>query len=335
MRRFLFTPLIVLILMLASCENEKKQTSNIMKKEDKLTELKETVQTLPKQFKFSYEGQNFQVISLFDEMLDYTDNILNDEGVDKEKVYRETIVEPFMEITNSDPLGNSYFSAPKVMIEKLENNTTEMMENLDDIKKVVEKVLINSAKKLPGHDIRVFIMPMRPDNYFGIINMKGVTGVASFSGDVIVIEIDPSFNNEVFEYAVAHEYHHTVALREQIVFAEFTESVLDMVLLEGKAETFAKMLYPEMEVPWIEPLSDEAMEVVLKKVKENPFDFALYSELQYGTDEYPKWANYRLGYAIMESYLIENQDMLPVEWTKLSSEEIINGSEYSQLLNTD
>ena len=37
----------------------------------------------------------------------------------------------------------------------------------------------------------------------------------------------------------------------------------------------------------------------------------------------------------MESYLKTEEDMTPVEWTKLSGEEIIQESEYSQLLNQD
>jgi len=325
MRRYfiIFIPFFILILMLVSCDDEK---------DDQLDQSNENEETLPKQFEVSYEGQTFQVISLFDEMLDYANNILNDEDADKEQVYRDTVVEPFLEITDSDSLGDSFFSAPKAQIEKLKDHTTEMVENVDDIDTLVEEVLINAAKELPGHDLKVFIMPMHPDNHFAVYNMEGVAGVASFSGDVILLEIDPSFNNEMLEYALAHEYHHAVALREQ---REFDKSVLDMVLLEGKADAFANMLYPRKEIPWTEPLLDEEMEVVLKTVKENPFDLSIYSELQYGTGEYPKWANYRLGYAIMESYLNENEDMLPAEWTKLSSEEIITDSEYSQLLNED
>src|SRR5699024_249547 len=105
--------------------------------------------------------------------------------------------------------------------------------------------------------------------------------------------------------------------------------------LEGKADVFGKMMYPKAEVPWIEPLSEEEMENILNKVEEDLYDSELYTDLQHGTSKYPEWSNYKHGYEIMERYLKTEEDMTPVEWTKLSGEEIIQESEYSQLLNQD
>src|SRR5699024_1816382 len=147
--------------------------------------------------------------------------------------------------------------------------------------------------------------------------------VTSNTGNVIIIQIDPSFSESLLEYAVAHEYSHTVALEDD---SQFAETVLDNILLEGKADVFGKMMYPKAEVPWIEPLSEEETENIVNKVEEDLYDADLYMDLQNGTSEYPEWSNYRLRYAIMESYLKTEKNVTPIEWTKLSGEEVIQES---------
>src|SRR5699024_4223356 len=117
----------------------------------------------------------------------------------------------------------SFFSYSS-RVDELKDNITDMSENLDNINKTIKKAMINSAKELTGHDLKLFIMPMNPDDYFPIYNMKGISGVASNTGNVIVIQIDPSFSESLLEYAVAHEYSHTVALEDD---SQFAETVLD------------------------------------------------------------------------------------------------------------
>lgn len=228
---------------------------------------------------FSYEGQSFQIISLFDNVLDYTNEVQKDTDANKEAVYRDTVIDDFMEITDNDQLGFSEYFSYSSRVDELKDNTTEMSENLDNINKTIKKALINSAKELPGHDIKLFIMPMNPDYYFPIYNMKGISGVTSNTGNVIVIQIDPSFSESLLEYTVAHEYNHTVALEDD---SHFTETVLDKILMEGKADTFGKMIYLKAEVPWIEPLCEEEMENVLNKIEEDLYDSDLYMDLQNG-----------------------------------------------------
>src|SRR5699024_12417676 len=124
-------------------------------------------------------------------------------------------------------------------VDELKDNTTEMSENLDNINKTIKKALINSAKELPGHDLKLFIMPMNPDDYFPIYNMKGISGVASNTGNVIVIKIDPSFSESLLVYTVAHVYNHKKELEDD---SYFTETMLDMMLMEGLSDTFGKLM---------------------------------------------------------------------------------------------
>src|SRR5699024_11207994 len=156
----------------------------------------------------------------FDNVLDYTNKVQKDKDANKEAVYRDTVVDDFMEVTDNDKLGYSKFFSYSSRVNELKDNTTEMMKNLDNINKTIKKALINSGKDLPRHAIKLFSMPMNPDDYLPIYNMKGISGVASSTGNVIVIQIDPSFSESLLEYTVAHEYSHTVALEDDRQFAE-------------------------------------------------------------------------------------------------------------------
>src|SRR5699024_4570699 len=88
----------------------------------------------------------------------------------------------------------------------------------------------------------------------------------------------------------------------------FTETVLDKILMEVKADTFGKMIYPKAEVPWIEPLSEEEIDNVLNKVEEDLYDSDIYMDLQHGTSKYPEWSNFQLPATYRPYGLIEVGD---------------------------
>ncbi len=106
--------------------------------------------------------------------------------------------------------------------------------------------------------------------------------------------------------------------------------LIDSVIIEGKADTFAKALYPDYDVPWIEPLSPEESERVVKFIMENKYslDIDNISKLHLGSkkDGIPKWSNYKIGFQIMESFLSNNPDITVDEWTLLPADKIIEDS---------
>src|SRR5699024_9906775 len=102
-----------------------------------------------------------------------------------------------------------------------------------------------------------------------------------------------------------HEYNHTVALEDD---SHFTETVLDKILMEVKADTFGKMIYPKAEVTWIEPLSEEEIDNVLNKLEENLYDSDLFMDLQQGMLNYREWFNFELPASSRAYGLIEVGD---------------------------
>ena len=62
---------------------------------------------------------------------------------------------------------------------------------------------------------------------------------------------------------------------------------MDAIITEGKADSFAKVLYPEMRVPWTEPLSADEEKATFKELKEiaNSTNWERYDEFSYGSLE--------------------------------------------------
>ena len=131
---------------------------------------------------------------------------------------------------------------------------------------------------------------------------------------------------------MAHEYHHAVSMEKGSGYY----SLFDFVVFEGKGDTFAKILYPEVEVPWTKKLSDKQLEVAFAQLEESgdSSKFEIYYKWQDGDPSMniPKWANYRMGYLIMQSYLKNHEDVKVEEWTALDAEDILQESKYSGLL---
>src|SRR5699024_12875526 len=96
-------------------------------------------------------GQTFQIISLFDNVLDYTNKVQKDKDANKEAVYRDSVVDDFMEVTDIAKLGYSKFFSFSSRVVELIDYTTEMSEILYTINKMISNSLITLAKVLPRH----------------------------------------------------------------------------------------------------------------------------------------------------------------------------------------
>lgn len=133
---------------------------------------------------------------------------------------------------------------------------------------------------------------------------------------------------------MAHEYHHTVNILHNSVPIEY--NILDLTMQEGKADSFASIVYPETKVIWKEPLSNDEEAKVLEElsVYGKSMDFIIYDKLVYGNKrkDIPRFSNYKIGYLITESYIENNPDISILEWTKKGAKEIVAGSKYSALL---
>jgi uncharacterized protein YjaZ len=293
------------------------------------TDVKEDNNTKVNSYQFSYEGQNFEIIPFYEEVLEYTSrmkgNILE---LDQEAIYMESVLEPFNEKSSLDiTLDNSLFLSPSLRIEQLEENTNRLLENQEKINLWIEEAILESVELLPSKDTKIHIFPANPEDWF-FIEANGVGG-AAFSDNGFILFIDPTFSEDALKFTVAHEYHH-------IVTEQNLNNILDYIIIEGKADSFASIVYPEISSPWATPLSEDEEANVLEILRKNinSADMNAYYKFQGGNPAQgiPMWSNYKIGYQIMKSFSENNPDISIEEWTNLDAKEIVKRSKYNGLL---
>ncbi|WP_186321458.1 DUF2268 domain-containing protein [Bacillus sp. FJAT-22090] len=327
-----FSTLLLMVIFISGCTEVKEQNKEIQEEEhEKVDDDNTPIETT---YHFSYKGQEFEIISFFDEVLEYARIISEKPELDKKAIYTEHVLEPFKDksslhylelgVTENDPLR------PTSQVEQLEKNTNELLKKQEQINQWIEEAILESAELLSsGSNTSIYLFPVNPENSFTRYNLNGVGGFAYF-GDNVLLMIDPTASKEVIKYTMAHEYHHTVNMTlngEQSV-----NSVLDFILTEGKADSFATILYPEINPPWIQPLPEDITARVLEelRINGNSTDYKIYNRFVYGypAKDIPRWSNYKIGYQINESFIENNPDSSILEWTKTNADEIVSKSKY-------
>ncbi|WP_245208213.1 DUF2268 domain-containing putative Zn-dependent protease [Sediminibacillus dalangtanensis] len=148
------------------------------------------------------------------------------------------------------------------------------------------------------------------------------------------MELAPNFPEQVLQYTVAHEYHHTIHWESR---KDHSRNLLQDVMVEGRAEMFAKQVYPGIEVPWnsaLPPGTEKQIWQVLKENKDST-NTGMLDDFFNGNPSkgLPRWSNYKIGYKIIEKYVEENPDVPIEEWTQLPAVEILELSHYQDKFN--
>ncbi len=183
---------------------------------------------------------------------------------------------------------------------------------------------INKCKKLiTSGEVQILILPLVSKHFDQGIREYGVVGYAPGKGKIIILA-DPSSENfkEKLTYAIAHEYYHNIWFKGY-TGNKFT--LLDYLIFEGKADTFARILYPDFLPPWLGSSDSRRMMQLLNKIKGKlkSRNQDLLRNVMFGSDEYPISGGYALGYYILKTF-IEGHSIK--EWTSKSPEHILDTS---------
>ncbi|WHX28088.1 DUF2268 domain-containing putative Zn-dependent protease [Virgibacillus halodenitrificans] len=293
------------------------------------TEGDSTKEEVPSSFSFTYIGQKFEVVYYYKSFLQYIEKA-EQQPKNLNGTYIETIINPIAEergVRLSKGWGFGTPTQPDLLAEYLQS----LIENQDTIHKIITDSLKKSANELqPGADKYVYVFPANPEDKDV---MESVVGVSAFTWNENFISLQiapPFFNESSLKQAVAHEYHHTVLFENN----ELGYTLLESVLIEGKADTFAKIIYPEIQMPWSYFSSEENESQTWEVLKEN-----MTSAMPSIQDEFflgntgkglPQWANYKIGNKIMDSFIEENPNITIDDWTDMPANEILEKSKYAE-----
>lgn len=280
-------------------------------------------------YSFTYQEQEFEIIPFYNELLEYVALARTDQDRSLEKLFSETVTVPLN--TN---LGWS-FSYPSLLratseLDKLENYTHQLILYSEKINEIIVDALKKSADILSGENKKkVFLFPFHPEEEDTSRLMKGVGGFGYI--DSILLFIHPfHFSDELLSYTLSHEYHHTA------YFESFrpTPTLLDSIIREGQADTFAEIVHPEIKAPWTEPLTKKqekhVWEIMSELLDQSRTMVDLRVNFLMGNYSLgiPYWSDYKIGYQIMQDFIHNNPDVSIEEWTKMKADEILELSKF-------
>jgi hypothetical protein len=124
--------------------------------------------------------------------------------------------------------------------------------------------------------------------------------------------------------SLAHELDHAKRI---LSGPGYGATLGEAVVTEGSAEAFVREAYPDAPaIPWVRALdgADEArVWARLRAAMNTPNDPVTYGEWFYGDHGLPRWAGYRIGYAICERYLRTHPGTTAAALTGVPAAEIV------------
>ncbi|MDE4085196.1 DUF2268 domain-containing putative Zn-dependent protease [Planococcus maritimus] len=314
LKKFSFLTVLTLYL-LAGCSTEEDKTKQ-SKTEQKIESTVESTYTV------THNEQTFTVENYEEEMRTFLMEA-RESPLEREALYREIVHNKLRnQGVNYDQLEYLMFAAP-TNLGNFEKSLDKLNERKKEIDQAVEEALTDSAGLLLGEDKTVHILPALPEETLAMEAVNFVTGIV-FSKEALFIFIDPRAPIDVIKHTVAHEYHHTIYME---LAEDSSEDLLEYSIIEGKADSFAKLLYPDVEIPWTEPMTEDEKATVLPLFMDhrNSTDGEIITTFRNGdyAQGIPTWSTYKLGYEWVQDYLANHPDLSVLEWTKLNQEEFL------------
>lgn len=277
----------------------------------------------------------FHKVIYLDSYYSHFINSIKSDTTGIQKKYSEIIKDA---ILSDHFLNTEYF---EIIIESFSypiKDTSGLLKFVSDInanKNQIETIISGAFKLCNKHlnndSVIFYILPLNADIKKILNKMGGVSGQTAGSNKILLtIDFDNASWKEMLEYAVAHEFNHAYWTRINYS-ASYKWTLIRYLLFEGKADSFAHLLYPNVKAPWTIALSNKEKENLWNKIKpnlqsENP---SLHGEIMFGYKNYPTWGGYTLGYDIMQAAFKNNPELLKTNWTNLEAEKLLELSGYN------
>lgn len=275
--------------------------------------------------------QTFTVVPVYKDMHDYIEAAQQSEDPDLQELMDLHVIQPHWEDCAGReyiPPPGSIFDQPIENLEALEKSIQRIEDS--NIEHVIRQALIKSAQYLDGPSTTVCVIAADPENWFIRKEMHGVNGWTFGSGKIILQIYPTSGWRSWVPYVIAHEYHHST-WTSQFYRANQREKLMDRLIFEGKADSFAHLVYPQVRAPWTNALSEKEERKQWERIsaQRDSTDSLLKSNYMVGDNEgTPTWTGYTIGYHIVQSYLETHPDVSIQAWTELSPEELLAQSGY-------
>ncbi len=170
---------------------------------------------------------------------------------------------------------------------------------------VLKKAVKKANKRLEHSNCNILVFADPEKTIFE----EGIGGL-SWGNDWIRIDVDPNYRKGLTRAVinnmpgtVAHELHH--ARRGNSV--GYGDTLGEVLITEGLAQSFEEFLYPSREVIYAHYLKPKEMRRAQAKAQPllNSRKYS-HSEWFFGKGKLKRWTGYSLGYAIVQQYISDH-----------------------------
>lgn len=238
-------------------------------------------------------------------------------GGDLDNLYMDTVLLPVSDYLGAISMAGIGYLPPIKNIGELEK-ALKALEKGNAIG-IINDALSKCNEHIEGKDVKVYLFPADPDNSVVKYN-GGVQGFAFAMLDFFLVEVNPTAENwqEMLQYTVAHEYHHVVTGYNADPQVQLT--LLDALVFEGRADSFARIVFPEIEAPWLDRKAGPTELTLMQN--------ALNKPCRNLVEEWGR-SGYATGYTIVQEFLAKNPGVSVDEWSTMPPAEILEQSGFN------
>jgi uncharacterized protein YjaZ len=212
----------------------------------------------------------------------------------------------------------------------LANYISSIKSSEGKIEQLITKALSDANKILKNDSITVYVEPSNIYMRSMIQKMEGITAVTAGSKQIVItVDTNVSGWDEMLKYTIAHEFNHTYwTVKNFSKLDKFT--LLNYLVFEGRADSYAHLIYPDFKCPWTAALMENEKTDLWNKIKPDlqSEDEMLERGVMFGSNTYPIWGGYTLGYSIVQSALKNHPELKPEEWASMDTQKILEMSDY-------
>ena len=285
--------------------------------------------------KFRRGEQEFRIVPAYEGQARYLEEARADPEADPTALWREHVVERYREdclAGEYERLAEARISESVVDLDRLEDSIGALRDS--DAMEAIEEALKKSSRELPGPDTTVCLLGA-DDRQAAYSHQEGM-GAGGFAAgsEKIMLFVAPEGDwKEWLPYVAAHEYHHsawTHLWKKDHPRGEPLSELADYLVFEGRADSFAHLIYPGLRAPPTRALGPEEEERAWKAMREDlgSSDRDLWFGYAFGGPQAPRWALYTVGFHVVQGYLQRHSDQDVEEWTAVEARKIIEESGY-------
>lgn len=244
---------------------------------------------------------------------------------------QDSIFNEYFSKSEYSQLIKSTLSIPVLDTLGLRGFISEVTNNRTKIEDIISSALAKCNKEVKNDSITIYILPSN-NNIKNVMEGKGGVSALTAGSKQILLTLDPGISKwtEMLPYNVAREFDYSYWTKMDFKNAP-QRTLLDYLVLEGRADSYAHLIYPDVDCPWTKVLPADVESQIWNRIKGqlNNTDVAFQYDVMYGSkSQYPLWGGFALGYHIVQSSLKNHPELSPTEWINLPSAKILEMSDY-------